>query len=140
MRAKPSWGCLYALAILMLTLLALADVYVPAGGWRRALEVVIAVSAFATMRLWVRANRRAFDLVGERNPGFRDVVDTARPADVEARRPVRAADPVMVAGVVRGRTVVALPRRLPPRWTRPSSKPRPPPPRPKLADNCRRGP
>ena len=85
-RAKPSWGWLYALATLMLTLLAVADVYVPAGVWRRALEVVIAVSAFATMQLWVRANRRALDLIGARNPGFREIVETPKPADIEARR------------------------------------------------------
>jgi hypothetical protein len=72
---KPSWGLLYLLAALLMGLLGLVEAVVPAGAWRRALEIVISVVVFAAMHLWIRANRRALDMLGERNHGFRRAVD-----------------------------------------------------------------
>jgi hypothetical protein len=103
-QTKPSWGRLYALAALMLALLGAVDAWVPAGVWRRTLEVAITVVAFAAIHLWVRGNRRALDLAGERDPGFRRVVEA--PA-----RPRLAADKAAIASADRGGTVIVLPRR-----------------------------
>ena len=110
---NPSWGSLYLLATLMMGLLGLVEAVVPAGTWRRTLEIVISVVAFAAMHLWVRANRRALAMVGERDHWFYRAVD--EPAlgepvrngrDTGIPSPHRAG-----AKDVRRGTVVALPPR-----------------------------
>lgn len=78
---KPSWAGLYVLATLAPGLLGVVDALVPAGAWRRTLEVVITVVGFGAIHLWVRANRRALDLAGERAAGFRRVIEP--PSDLE---------------------------------------------------------
>jgi hypothetical protein len=112
---NPSWGWLYLLATLLIGLLGLIEAGVPAGAWRRTVEIVVCVVVFAAMHLWVSANRRALDLLGERQHGLRRVVDEPDPSD-----PVRhgrdtgvgvphhaAAKPATTQDARRG-TVVAL--------------------------------
>jgi hypothetical protein len=112
---NPSWGWLYLLTALLLGLLGLVETSLPAGAWRRTLEIVICVAAFAAMRLWVRANRRALDLLGERDHGLRRVVDEPAPSDPVAhgrdtgiRSPHRAAAKPATTQDARRGTVVAL--------------------------------
>ena len=71
MRTGPSWGWLYGLAVMMLALLAVVDLDVAAGPWRRTLEIAVTVAAFVAIHVWVRANRRALDLVGARDAADR---------------------------------------------------------------------
>jgi hypothetical protein len=115
---KPSWGALYALATLMLGLLGVIDVLVPPGVWCRTIEIVITVAAFGAIHLWVRANRRALDLAGERNAGFRRVIESSGELERGRRRAIIGAS---LPGLTRAKTapthdkqraaVVALPRR-----------------------------
>ena len=46
----------------MLALLGVIELFLPAGPWRRALELGVTVLGFAVIRVWVRANRRELDL------------------------------------------------------------------------------
>jgi hypothetical protein len=82
---KPSWGLLYLLAALLMGLLGLVEAVVPAGARRRTLEIVIAVVVFAAMHLWVGANRRALDMLGERDHGFRRAVDEPARSELVGR-------------------------------------------------------
>jgi hypothetical protein len=79
---RPRWGALYALTAAMLALFGVVDTFVPPWAWRRTLELAVIILAFGTIHLWVRANRRALDLAGARDAGFRTVVispDAERP-------------------------------------------------------------
>jgi hypothetical protein len=73
---RPGWGALYALTGSMLGLVGVVDVFVPTEAWQRTLEVVVTILTFGSIYLWVRANRRALDLAGARNAGFRTIIIT----------------------------------------------------------------
>ena len=55
------WSRLYGILVVMASALTSADVFGPTGLTRAVLRCGIAVAAFATMALWVHANRAAFD-------------------------------------------------------------------------------
>jgi hypothetical protein len=112
---RPSWWRLYSVATVMLALIGVVETYVPDGIWRRTLEVMIAGAAFAVMHLWVRANRRALDMVGERNAGFRRVVEIPPALEVPDRWTERAAKQVVLSRAAGSGRVVSLPRRGPSR-------------------------
>jgi len=59
---RPRWGTLYATVFPQLAALGAAEVVHSPGAIRLALRCVLALGAFATMSLWLRANRPAFDL------------------------------------------------------------------------------
>jgi hypothetical protein len=59
---KPNWGVLYAIALLLVALLALVEVTVPNGGLRSVLEVVVVITMFRLMAQWLRRNRVALEL------------------------------------------------------------------------------
>ena len=99
---KPRWGTLYALAGAMLALLGTVEAFVPAGVWRRLLEVGIVVIAFGTIHVWVRANRRQLDLAGARDPGFRRIVEPPSTLPPVARASHREAKPAVSAPLARG--------------------------------------
>jgi K+-transporting ATPase KdpF subunit len=86
---QPRWSALYALDGLMLALLGVVDAYVPPGAGRRTLELAIVVVGFGAMRLWVRMNRRALDLAGARDVGFRTIVGTEESDGHHLSRPDR---------------------------------------------------
>ena len=108
---RPRWGVLYALAGAMLALLGTVEAFVPAGGWRRLLEIGILVIAFGAIHVWVRANRRQLDLAGARDPGFRRIVEPPSTLLSVAPASQREAKPPVLAPRARTGTVVALPRR-----------------------------
>jgi hypothetical protein len=86
---RLGWGSLYALAASMLALFGAVDTFVPPWAWRRTLEIAVIGLVFWTIHLWVRANRRALDLVGTRDAGVRTVVI---PSDTERPRSARATE------------------------------------------------
>jgi hypothetical protein len=88
----PRWGALYSLAASMLALFGVVDTFVTPWAWRRTLELALIILAFGTIHLWVRANRRALDLAGARDAGFRTLVI---PPDAERSRPERDVDVTM---------------------------------------------
>lgn len=115
---KPSWGRLYVLAMLMLGLLALVETLVPAGAWRRILEIIVTVIGWGAIHLWVRANRRALDLAGALDAGFRQHAEPPAAIDpVGSGGDTGVPPPHMTSAkpattqVGRRGTVVALPRR-----------------------------
>jgi hypothetical protein len=59
---KPTWGALYAIALLLVSLLAAVEVTVPEGGLRSVLEVVVVIATFWLMAKWLRRNRVALEL------------------------------------------------------------------------------
>ena len=65
----PSWGALYTVVTLMLGTLGIVEALVPAGAWRRTLEVPITLAGYAALQLWIRVNRSALDLAGQRDAG-----------------------------------------------------------------------
>jgi hypothetical protein len=79
---KPSWKVLYLLATLLIGAVGLVEVGLPPGPWGRALEFVVCVVGFGAMHLWVRANRCALELLGERDAGWRR--ETRRRGDPES--------------------------------------------------------
>ena len=78
---NPSWRWLSLLTTPLIGLLGVVEAVVPAGACRRALEIVICVVTFATMHGWVRANRCALDMLGERDHRLRRAVDEPAPTD-----------------------------------------------------------
>jgi hypothetical protein len=107
---EPKWGWLYALAVLMLGLVGAVEVYVSPGAWRRALEIVVTVATFAVIHVWVRANRRALDMAGAPDPGFRCPVDVSFVPEQPYRAP-RPAVRTKLEHSARSATVVPLSRR-----------------------------
>jgi hypothetical protein len=95
----------------MLALLALVDLYVPAGPWRRTLEIAVTVAAFVAIHFWVHANRRALDMVGARDAGFRRA-HAGTGAPVAGTLPSGVAErATLTPAPARRGTVVVLPRR-----------------------------
>ncbi|HEX3178684.1 MAG TPA: hypothetical protein VHZ49_18560 [Methylomirabilota bacterium] len=96
---------------MMLALLAVVDLDVAAGPWRRTLEIAVTVAAFVAIHFWVRANRRALDMVDARDAGSRRAHARAG-APVVATLPPRVAERATVTqAAARRGTVVVLPRR-----------------------------
>lgn len=87
---RPRWVSLYVLVASMLALFGAVDGFVPAGALRRALEVAVTIIMFGTIHLWVRANRRALELAGARDAGFRTITPDgdAAPSDRPVASPV----------------------------------------------------
>jgi hypothetical protein len=112
-----SWGRLYVVAVLMLAIFGVVEAYAPEGAWRRTLEMGVTLIGFGTMHLWVRSNRRAFDLAGQQDPGFRRLVEASRGPEPMGRRwgggapsPHEATAKSSPSQNGRPGTVVALPR------------------------------
>ena len=59
---RPRWGMLYATVFPQLAALGVVEVVQSPGAIRLALRCVFALGVFATMSVWLRANRPAFDL------------------------------------------------------------------------------
>jgi hypothetical protein len=59
---KPTWWLLYAIGLLMLSLLALIAALVDAGTGQTILEVAVVVLVVPWMMVWVRCNRVAMEL------------------------------------------------------------------------------
>ena len=58
----PRWGTLYATVLPQLAALGAVEIVQSAGAIRVGLRCVLAIGVFATMSMWLRANRPAFDL------------------------------------------------------------------------------
>ncbi len=61
-RPKPAWRVLYAVFAVTVLHFVVADVELPAGGWRILTECLCTALVIGTMALWVRANRAALAL------------------------------------------------------------------------------
>ena len=59
---KPTWGALYTIALLLVSLLAVVEVTVPERALRIVLEVVVVIATFWLMAKWLRRNRVALEL------------------------------------------------------------------------------
>jgi len=59
---KPTWGALYTIALLLVSLLAVVEVTVPEGALRSVLEVAVVIATFWLMAKWLRRNRVALEL------------------------------------------------------------------------------
>ena len=59
---RPRWGVLYGTVLPQLAALGAAEVVQSPHAARAALRCVLALGVFATMSIWTRANRWAFDL------------------------------------------------------------------------------
>jgi hypothetical protein len=59
---RPRWGTLYATVFPQLAALGAVEVVQSPGAIRLALRCGLALGVFATMSVWLRANRSAFDL------------------------------------------------------------------------------
>jgi len=59
---RPAWWVLDALALLLLGLLALVEIFIPAGGPRVVLEIGVVIVIFTLMAIWVRHSRAAIEL------------------------------------------------------------------------------
>lgn len=59
---RPSWWLLYAIAAVMVVLVALVETSVHNEGARMALEIVVVIAIFALMLRWIRANRGRIEL------------------------------------------------------------------------------
>jgi len=59
---KPTWGALYTIALLLVSLLAVVEVTVPERALRSVLEVVVVIATFWLMAKWLRRNRVALEL------------------------------------------------------------------------------
>ena len=59
---RPRWGTLYATVLSQLAALGAVEIVQSPGAIRVALRCLLALGVFATMSVWLRANRPAFDL------------------------------------------------------------------------------
>jgi hypothetical protein len=59
---RPRWGLLYGTALPQLAALGALEVVQSPHAIRIALRCLLALGVFATMSVWLRANRPAFDL------------------------------------------------------------------------------
>jgi hypothetical protein len=60
--SRPKWWTLYATGLMLVALLALVEIFVPAGGLRGVLQVAVVMTGFGLMAGWVRHNRVAMEL------------------------------------------------------------------------------
>ena len=87
--ARPHWGLLYMTAIPQLAALGAVEAIQSSQATRVALRCLLALGMFATMLVWLRANRPAIDLqdwcdcAGERMT-IR-VIESHRPSAVPSR-------------------------------------------------------
>ena len=92
-RGQPRWGLLYATAIPQIATLGAVEVVQSPHAIRVALRCLLALGMFATMALWLRANRSAIDL--------QDWCDCAGEGMtirvIESRRPIALPPPVEAA-------------------------------------------
>ena len=56
------WGLLYATALVLIGLCGLVEVFVPRGALRAILQIVVVMTGFGLMAIWVRCNRVALEL------------------------------------------------------------------------------
>jgi len=54
---KAKWWLLYATGLLLIGLFGAVEVFVPTGALRGILQVVVVMTGFGLMALWVRCNR-----------------------------------------------------------------------------------
>src|SRR5262249_28270333 len=73
---RPSWWLLYAIAAVMVVLVALIETSVHNEGARMTLEIVVVIAIFALMLRWIRANRGRIEL-SEAAKTQRPAVETA---------------------------------------------------------------
>jgi hypothetical protein len=73
---RPSWWLLYAIAAVMVVLVALVETSVHNEGARMTLEIVVVIAIFALMLRWIRANRGRIEL-SEAAKTQRPAVETA---------------------------------------------------------------
>jgi hypothetical protein len=66
---KPKWWLLYAVIPLGAALFVAVDLLAPSTGWRMVGEGVAALALLGVTALWVRANRLALALLGDRSGG-----------------------------------------------------------------------
>jgi len=59
---RPRWGTLYATVLPQVAALGLVEAVQSPAAVRLTLRCALAVALFATMSVWLRANRSAFDL------------------------------------------------------------------------------
>jgi len=94
--ARPSWGVLYGTALPQLAALGAVEVVQSPHAVRIALRCLLAFGVFATMSVWLRANRPAFDLQNWCEcAGDRMTIRV-----IESRRPQPAASPLDRPAVV----------------------------------------
>ena len=97
---KPTWWLLYAIGLLLVGLLALVEIFVPAGGLQSILEITVVIGSVGLMALWLRHNRVAMELeehdrrrgtVGHRRPAFplRQVTKPAKDQGSRVAPPLR---------------------------------------------------
>src|SRR5262245_59254807 len=60
---RPRWGVLYGAAFTPLAALALVEITAPPQPLRTLLRGVLALATFVGMAIWVRASRRALDML-----------------------------------------------------------------------------
>ena len=73
---RPTWWLLYAIAVVMVTLVALIETSVAQESARITLEIVVVITTFGLMLRWVRANRGRIELA-EAAETRRSAVETA---------------------------------------------------------------
>jgi hypothetical protein len=88
---KPTWWLLYAIGLLMLSLLALIAALVDAGTGRTILEVAVVVLVVPWMMVWVRCNRVAMELE-DRRAHSRGRGPAVAPPNWTSRETLRAKD------------------------------------------------
>jgi len=88
--ARPRWGLLYGTALPQLAALGAVEVVQSPHAVRIVLRCLLALGVFATMSVWLRANRSAFDLQNwcECAPERMTI------RVIESRRPQPAASPL----------------------------------------------
>jgi len=67
--AKPRWWLLYVIAALLVGVVGLLEISVQGDVVRKVLESLDVVAGFGLIGVWVRLNRRAFDLAQDRRRG-----------------------------------------------------------------------
>ncbi len=87
---RPSWWLLYAVAAVMVGLVALVETSVAADGPRVMLEIAVVVTTFALMLRWVHANRGRIELAEAaetRTSAIEAVLPNGQAATTGARAP-----------------------------------------------------
>jgi hypothetical protein len=86
--ARPRWGLLYGAAFSPLAALAVVEAAAPPNGVRTLLRGVCALLAFVGMAVWVRASRKALDMLD----WCACAGETVTVRVIESRRPRRLAE------------------------------------------------
>jgi hypothetical protein len=60
--SRPAWWLVYAIAVLFVAAVGLAEMLIDGQGLRKILEVVAVVAGFGLIGVWLRHNRIALDL------------------------------------------------------------------------------